>query len=527
MKDKKSFTVNIDKAIEEGAQHLTKNFDSEQDDRPWFEVRLEKDKPGYLFHFESLDDPHAPGRALDAMLSAETMTDFTAGEEVIEKYKKAVRRSVNAPDRLPGIFNSEGKRQVFFHNFREALLAYNALYRYRNDREAYNLANEMLEILLYLENGTGYWDSERMRDYRGKTGNPDFIENNDPTNSAGRLIYPLIKWHETTGNREALDLAHRFAAYALNECFDSEGRFSKRVGFHVHSITSAFSGICDCKLYDKNLCEFETARLEKIFKTSILPLSSVTGWVKELKDRPGMGGEVNSTGDIIQTMLILYRLTENYDYLSAAEKAIRGHLLPSQVFPEDIPENFRIQMANPDEMHKNIAERMTGGFGFPFPEERAPLHYDNPYCRITTLDITGGAVQALCRIKLFSVEKCRGKYTVNLLLPQKLPGITLEQTALNKFILTTALPAEMRIPDCASFSDNGEIHGFRKSFLFSPGRHEIVFAFNKKTVKENLFGNEYVTEFIGEQAVKIIPEGKISNMLSAFSDSGIEKAVNG
>ncbi len=516
MKNKLFKLRNLESAIKEGAYHLTRNFDSERNDLPWFEVRLEKNKPSYLFHFESLDEPHAPGRALDAMLAAETMTSFKTSDDVIKKYKKAMFRSIDALDRLPGIINSEGKRQVFFHNFRETLLAYNALYRYRRDKKAYELANEMIDILLYLENGKGYWDSERIKAYREKTGNPDFIENNDPSNSAGRLIYALLKWYETTGDEKAYKLAGRFSDYALKESYDENGNFTDRVEFHVHSITSTFFGICDYELTKKEKNKINISRLEKIFKKSILPLSSLSGWVKELKDRPKLIGEVNCTGDIIQAMIALYRLTNKTEYLSRAEKAIRGHLLPSQVFPEDLPEDLVIQAENPDEEHKNVAQRLRGGFGFPTPADRAPYNYDYPFCRVTTLDITGGAVQALTRIRLFAVEKLNEKFKVNFLLDTKIQGFYLKQNSLYDFTMISALSVEMRIPLCKGFYDNDKFVKYSKIYTFTAGRHKIKFNFDKVIVKEELFGEHYETVFVGEQAVSIIPAGINSDMFSLF-----------
>ena len=38
-----------------------------------------------------------------------------------------------------------------------------------------------------------------------------------------------------------------------------------------------------------------------------------------------------------------------------------------------------------------------GGFGFPAPNDRVRRHYDEQFVRITTLDITAGSVQAMCR----------------------------------------------------------------------------------------------------------------------------------
>ena len=44
------------------------NFDESREDLPWFDVRLFRNGPGSVEHFECFDTAHVPGRCLDALL---------------------------------------------------------------------------------------------------------------------------------------------------------------------------------------------------------------------------------------------------------------------------------------------------------------------------------------------------------------------------------------------------------------------------------------------------------------------------
>jgi hypothetical protein len=87
-----------------------------------------------------------------------------------------------------------------------------------------------------------------------------------------------------------------------------------------------------------------------------------------------------------------------------AETMLRGHLLSSQVMGIATIESEWSAGGKEPSLQDNIASRLLGGFGFPTPNDRAPVHYDEPFVRITTLDITAGSVQAMCRSAECAVE---------------------------------------------------------------------------------------------------------------------------
>ena len=497
-------------AIREGMEHMTRSFDKDGDMRPWFEIRLEEGKPGYMFHFPGLDVPHAPGRCLDAMLMGEAVTGIPADDVAVALFKKWLMISMDAPDGLVGDWGEEG-RFVRFHNFREGLEALNALVRYRNDEWALEAGTEFVKKLDALLGVDGCWKHEKMDELSKQ------VRVNAPLNlpatHEGRLVYALLLWHHTTGQQLALDMAGRIVPYTLRVMFDAEGNRTPNICEHVHSVTSTFSSAADyyCLTNDK----IGMASLVPAFFKTILPLGCRSGWMKEntLPTSPYIVGETNSTGDIIQACLCMGKVLEDDTYYAIAEEMLRSHLLPAQVFPEDIPENWRIQAGEGD-VHADIAQRMRGGFGFPLPSERAPLNYNQPYCRITTLDITAGSVQAICRCVMEGVERDQNSFRVNLLVDAKQPGFSLKQTALNTWVVESFLPINMRLPKNNGVMVNGEALIAEGRLHLRPGRYEIRLDLTDTWEEELLFGQPYKTRWIGEQAVDMLPRGEVSDMFA-------------
>ena len=122
-----------------------------------------------------------------------------------------------------------------------------------------------------------------------------------------------------------------------------------------------------------------------------------TGWSREQavgdSGRPDEG-EMNNTGDILETALILGRWGYT-DYFQDAERILRCHLLPSQlrdiswIPTPDNPEGL-------DTLHE-VAERTRGAWGFPTPFGHQPLEQRDGrrFMRFNT-DVVGGTVGSLC-----------------------------------------------------------------------------------------------------------------------------------
>lgn len=502
---------NVKHAIEEGMLHMTRSFDPDRDDLPWFEIRLEREKPGYMFHYPDLDEPHAPGRCLDAMLYAEAVTGCPVPEEAVARFRKTLAYSLNAPDGFNGCWDETGRRRIIFHNFREGLLALNALVRWRGDEEARTWGDRLVSAIANLAQPDGSWDAVGLRALEREA---DVLCGDEPATTSGRLVYALLQWADTTGDTRAEELAGRFARHALASCFTPEGELSDKAGWHVHSLTSTLSSLADWFLRTGDREGLE--RVAQILDTGIKPWMSRSGWVKELRGPEQLGGEVNSTGDLVQACLCLAQGLGEDGYYARAEEMLRGHLLPSQVFPEDLPEAWKREDPAAGDRCRDISGRMRGGFGFPWPEERAPLHYEHPYCRITTLDITAGSVQALCRAYVEGAKVREDLVRLDLLLPRREPGLVVEQPSLREFVIRSVRPVEMRLPVHQGLTVDGQPVAARDRLCLRPGRHCLRFAFPLREETESLQGHPYRTAWVGEQAIAMEPRGKVSHLFARF-----------
>ena len=127
-------------------------------------------------------------------------------------------------------------------------------------------------------------------------------------------------------------------------------------------------------------------------------------------------GEVNNTGDMIQTALILGRHRDTC-YYSDAEKMLRSHLLPAQL--RDVAWVRQVKDPKGD-AETDVAARTRGAFGFPAP-------YGHKIERVDAVnfnfDITCGTMQALCAMLGHVCVTETGTTRINLLFSFRSPGL--------------------------------------------------------------------------------------------------------
>ena len=163
-------------------------------------------------------------------------------------------------------------------------------------------------------------------------------------------------------------------------------------------------------------------RVRAFYDNGLWGIRDALGWVIEssLPDAPSDLGEVNNTGDILETALILGRWGYP-EYYHDAERILRGHLLPSQLrdisFIEDPP--------NPDNVDgkRDVAARHCGAFGFPAPYGHAPL---GETLISFNMDIVGGAVGSLCEAYRAATQFDQAGHRVNLLFDHETDAIRIE-----------------------------------------------------------------------------------------------------
>jgi hypothetical protein len=433
-------------AVRLGCRTMQSVFDADDNDVPFFSSEVRPD--ARLGFSAAHSEAHVPGRHLNALLNAEDALGVELDEAAVRKHAAAAYFSFSGP--LPVPLNRrrlDGPLDHFLtHNLREGLHALYALVAYRGEERAHDLAEGCIAALLELWSPEHGWDRARCRERGVEPVEGTFI------NGIGRMLGPLVKYYRVTGSGAALDLALRLCERLLVDAFPADGRYRPRVhGGHTHSTTCVMSSLAQ-------LAELtgDTALLHRVkaFYDHGLPaISDWLGWVIEnnAEQRSPDRGEVNNSGDIVETALILGRAGYP-QYLEDAERIVRCHILPAQL--RDI--GFIVEPPNPDggDGRRNVAVRHRGAFGFPAPYGHEPLGVDGVSFN---MDIVGGAVGSLCEVYRDTTTHGPIGHRVNLLLDHETDAIAVTTNAAGATLqveLKQPGPLWIRIP---SWADRGEI----------------------------------------------------------------------
>ena len=271
------------------------------------------------------------------------------------------------------------------HNLREGFHALYALSRYRNSAKARELAERSIAAVFQLWDPQRGWDRQHLQERLGLrlVEEPRYF-----ITGIARAIGPLTKYFAATGHGPALRLAMLLKDKALSECFRADGSYDvKHFGTHSHSIACVMSS--PAQLAELTADASLMTRVCSFFEHGLLELSDAIGWAIEdaVPEKDPDRGEANSTGDLLETALILGRAgyTEYYD---RAELVLRAHLLPCQL--RDI--SFIDPSVHPPGGGPSVAERHLGTFGFPAPYGHQPIGVENVSFN---MDIVGGTVDSL------------------------------------------------------------------------------------------------------------------------------------
>jgi hypothetical protein len=378
-------TTDIVDAIRLGCQSMAQVFNPEDGDLPYFRV---------IAHPEAyLDMPmpdHVPGRHINALLNAAEVAGIEVEEDVIDKHAAANYLSFGGPVALSlGREDCKGPLKTFSaHHIREAFHALYPLVQYRNSERARKVAEACIDAVFEYFDLEAGWDYDRLESEHALK----CYRDGSFVTGVARSIGPLVKYYRATGYGPALELAIALKEKALAEVFKEDGSYDSDVfGTHAHSITCTLSSLA--QLADLTSDSTLLQRVKAFFDHGLWEMRDELGWSIEgtrSADERSDEGEMNNTGDILETALILGRWGYS-EYYHDAERILRCHLLPSQL--RDI--SFVREPQNPDGIDRltNVAARVRGCFGFPAPYGHQPI--GNQRIRFNT-DVVGGSVGSLC-----------------------------------------------------------------------------------------------------------------------------------
>ena len=342
-------------AIRLGCRMMCRVFNADDNDIPFFSSEV---KPNPRLGFSAMHgESHVPGRHLNALLTAEHAAGIRVDPQAIRNHANAAFFSYSGPLALPLNRTALGGplRNFVTHNLREGFHALYALVRYRASERARQLAEHNIGELFELFTPATGWDFARLERQGLQVHEHTFIM------GIARAIGPLVKYYRATGYAPALQLATMLRDKAVAEFFLDSGAYDHAsFGSHTHSTTCVMSSLAQLAdlLDDRPLLE----RVKAFYDHGLWEIRDALGWVIESSaaDANPDRGEINNSGDVVETALILGR--RGYpEYFEDAECITRCHILPSQLRDN----RFITDPPNPEQRDglRQVADRHLGGAG--------------------------------------------------------------------------------------------------------------------------------------------------------------------
>ena len=354
---------------------------------------------------------HIPGRHLNGLLNAQDAAGIDIDEDCIEEHTRAALLSYNGAVPLPMSHRAEDAppSHLTIHDIREGFHALYALVKYRGSRHARELAEASIAAI------REYWDPEKGWDVARLEGTHAIQVDVSATfiHGLARAIGPLVKYYRATGYGPALELALALKDKAVADFFLEDGSYDiDRFGSHCHSTTCVMSSLAE--LGDLTSDGPLIARVKAFYDNGLWDIRNELGWSPESSKPvkyPEDTGEVNNSGDILETALILGRWGHT-DYYHDAERILRGHILPSQLR----------DMAFVDR-YDNPGHQLRGAFGFPAPYGHEPIGISTVKFNA---DIVGGTAASLSEAYRDIVRSDQSGIRVNLLFDHETQDVKVE-----------------------------------------------------------------------------------------------------
>jgi len=409
-------TTDLPDAVRLGCRTMCNVFNADDNDIPFFRSTV---YPTAELRFSPVhSESHVPGRHLNALLNAADAAGLYIDEECVQKHARAAFFAYSGAVPLPLNRQTPDGPLVNFlpHNVREGFHALYALAHYRRSARAYELAEASIDAIFRLWDPVRGWDYDHLEGELGLN-----VTRSTFIIGLARAIGPLVKLYCTTGCAPALELAIVLKEKAIAEFFDVNGAYDRvRFGTHTHSTTCVLSALA--QLADLTGDSMLMQRVYAFYSNGLWQIRDELGWVIENSgaaadpDR----GEINNTGDIVETALILGRWGYPGCY-GDAERILRTHLLPAQL--RDV--SFIGKPLNPEHVdgRRDVAARHRGAFGFPAPYGHKPL--DAPEVSFN-MDIVGGAVASLCEALRATACSDAAGHWVNLLFDHETAAVAVE-----------------------------------------------------------------------------------------------------
>ena len=523
--------------------------DEEHDYIPFFSGFFQSD-PAWMSH-GNWDYGSSHGRLTDAVILARRMTGSSYGEEVEEHYHQNLL-SFFKEDGLNYRRNNFSEKTIIEHmsrfedsasmiDQRAVLLGLTTWFMETGDERAKEAADRHVAALKriarkerdswfypaseFTEHGWPYFDAVHTRLCP------------DPAAMWGRQVFPIIRYYQLTGSRDALELAENFAANIVNRSgvFGEDGSFNPALGYrngHFHTRMGTLASLA--RFADVTDDSFLIAYVKKCFDWARTQCTSF-GWTPgDLADQ-AYEHETCTLVDAIGTAIIL--ASKGYtEYWGVAERFIRGHLTEAQLLDTSwIQQYDKKDKDTTNRTYYKVADRLKGAFaGYAAPND---FVYSGQWGRGHIMDVQtcclAGGTRGLYNAWSHIVTEKNGRVSVNMLfnrstnklnvfsyLPHEgkvvieaLCDIPELQVRTPEWIPYGAANVEIRPAEGEAKQFNGrQLPWLKKYFIKLTGIRRgdtvtLTFPMMKRVTTEKAVNLEYRTQWLGDDVVGIDPQG--------------------
>ncbi|WP_313692381.1 beta-L-arabinofuranosidase domain-containing protein [Halorarum halobium] len=356
-----------------GLNALTGYVDQRRDHMPYFYANLKAD-PAKLCH-SRWDYGSSVGRLTSSFALAREMTKSDDGADVEERLREKLLDFFE-DDGLNYRQGSESYEKVAnMHDQRSVLLGLVGWALSTDSEEPREAAADLCAGLKRIaEKGNNhdvdkddFWYFPSAEHPRGGWQADDMIYlgmSVDPAHTSARMIDPLVKFYELTGNQDALDLAENFARHTVeySGAFNADGSFNDGHEFrfgHFHSRTVSVASIARYGAITGDASYLTWA--ENIYDW-ILDQGTAFGWFPgALIETKAHHHETCTLTDIIEIGITLAR--NGYEeYWDDVERFVRNHLVETQLTENDWIVEGEESMNDEECVFTDVGERSLGAF---------------------------------------------------------------------------------------------------------------------------------------------------------------------
>ncbi|MZQ83695.1 hypothetical protein GQF01_16400 [Paenibacillus sp. 5J-6] len=509
---------------------------------PFFAADL-MHKPAFMTHGD-WDYGSSHGRMIDGLILARHMSGEEFGKEVEERYRA----------NLLSFFKEDGMsyRQINptrnwepnanLIDQRAVILSLTTWFMETGDpkvKEAADRHVAALKRIAIKERDVWYYPASEYKETGWPSSNAIQLRlAPDPAAFCGRLVMPLLKYHELTGNQDAFELCQFFTALIMERSgvFNPDGSFNDSLAYrsgHFHTRIGTLDAIARFGVFTG-----DAAMLAWVKKSYDWALTKCTnfGWTPGDLHEQAYEHETCSLVDLIATGITLAQ-SGYVEYWGTVERFLRNHLAESQLLDLDWVEEADDKSADipANKSFYKVAERTRGSFaGYSAPNDFVcDVNEGRGHTNDLQICCLGSGTRGLFMGWSNTITEKKGAISVNFLLNRgsKWLDVSSYLPHEGKVVLDihTDIPRlQIRIPEWAGFTKikfvrerNGEViegkgseasSWVNKHFLLlgsavAGEKITVTFPLSFRKTLENAVGQTFETEWRGDDVVNITPKG--------------------